>query len=250
MKITIAVAAVSMVFLTIACQTTNENITPTNSTNQTSTPVVVATAKPTNQEIYDTFVRLVLKNSAGTQAMTVRKWLPTQAQIKIYWDAGRTTAMLSALDKLMVDMNLLNKYNKMVRTEAVAEADIIINRTDAATHNAKYASYKVTSTTAQGNTYTQWSGTNINRANIWLSPATPTILQNGVLRHELMHALGLGHTENTKSIMVAVMNGVNYDFNTFSVLDQKTLQILSDIRVKHGNTEANISAVIKEYAAK
>ena len=46
------------------------------------------------------------------------------------------------------------------------------------------------------------------------------------------------------------MNGINYDFNNFSLLDQKILQILADTRVKQGMTEANVSAVIKEYAAK
>ena len=88
------------------------------------------------------------------------------------------------------------------------------------------------------------------KAVVWLSPSTPASVEHGVLRHELTHALGLGHIENTKSIMVAVMNGVNYDFNNYSLLDQKILQILADTRVKQGMTEDNISAVIKEYAAK
>ena len=146
-------------------------------------------------------------------------------------------------------MNSLNKYSKLVRTEVVAEADIIINRVDIATHNAKYASYQVTNTTIQGNTFTQWNNTEIMKAVVWLSPNTPASVQTGVLRHELTHALGLGHIENTKSIMVAVMNGVNYDFNNYSILDQKVIQILADDRVKQGMAEANVSVVIKEYAA-
>lgn len=253
MKIAIALTAISLVFLTIACQTSKENITPvtnttTNTTNTSTT--TTTTVKPSSQEIYDTFVRLTLKNSAGTAAMTIRKWLPTKAQIKIYWDGGRTTALISALDKVMADINALNKFNKMVRTEAVAEADIIINRVEAATHNSKYASFQVANSSVQGTTFTQWTSNAITKAVVWLSPSTPTTIQNGVLRHELTHALGIGHTENTKSIMVAVMGNTNYDFNSFSVLDQRIIQILADNRVKQGNSEANISAVIKEYAAK
>lgn len=253
MKIILTLTAISLIFLTIACQTSKENITPisnttTNSTN-TSTSTTT-TLKPSSQEIYDTFVRLTLKNSAGTAAMTIRKWLPSKAQIKIYWDGGRTTALISALDKIMADMNALNKYNKMIRTEAAAEADIIINRVDATTHNNKYASYKITNSSVQGTTFTQWTSDAITKAIVWLSPSAPTTIQNGVLRHELTHALGIGHTENTKSIMVAVMSSNNYDFNSFSLLDQRVIQILADNRVKQGNSEANISAVIKEYAAK
>jgi predicted Zn-dependent protease len=138
----------------------------------------------------------------------------------------------------------------MIKTEVVGEADIIINRVDVATHNAKYASYQVTNTTVQGNTFTLWSNTGITKAVMWLSPSTPITLQNGVLRHELTHALGIGHTENTKSIMVAIMNGANYDFNNFSILDQRVIQILADSRVQQAMSEANVSAVIKEYAAK
>jgi Protein of unknown function (DUF2927) len=254
MKIAIAVSAVSLVFLTIACQP-SEEITPVSKTNTPTTPTTTTTTptttvKPSSQEIYDTFVRLTLKNSAGTAATTIRKWVSTKTQIKIYWDGGRTTALISALDKVMADMNALNKYNKMVRTEVVAEADIIINRVDATTHNSKYASYQVANSSVQGTTFTQWSSTGIVKGIVWLSPTTPTTIQNGVLRHELTHALGIGHTENTKSIMVAVMGNTNYDFNSFSILDQRIIQILADNRVKQGNSEANISAVIKEYAAK
>jgi predicted Zn-dependent protease len=182
--------------------------------------------------------------------MTIRKWLPTKTQIKVYWDGGRTTALLSTLDKIMADMNVLNRYNKMLRTEVVAEADIIINRVEVATHNSKYTSFQVSNSSVQGLTFTQWSSDAITKAVVWLSPTTSSILQNGVLRHELIHALGIGHTENTKSIMIPVLSGNNYDFNSFSILDQRMIQILSDNRVKQGNTEANISAVIKEYAAK
>jgi hypothetical protein len=249
MKIALTVTAVSLVFLTIACQTSEENITPTTSTTSNSTNTTT-TVKPSSQEIYDTFVRLTLKNAAGTSAMTIRKWLPTKTQIKVYWDGGRTTALLSALDKIMADMNVLNRYNKMLRTEVVAEADIIINRVEVATHNSKYTSFQVSNSSVQGLTFTQWSSDAITKAVVWLSPTTSSILQNGVLRHELIHALGIGHTENTKSIMIPVLSGNNYDFNSFSILDQRMIQILSDNRVKQGNTEANISAVIKEYAAK
>ncbi len=260
MKFTIAVTSVSMLFLMIACQknqeiapqtTTTTSTTTTPTTTTTTTPTgVTNTTKPTSQEVYDAFVRLALKNSSNTQTLTIRKWASTKAQIKVYWDGGRTTTLFSALDKLMADMNSLNKYSKLVRTEVAAEADIIINRVDIATHNAKYASYKVTNTTVQGNTFTLWSNTEIQKAVVWLSPTVTANVQNGVLRHELTHALGLGHIENTKSIMVAVMNGVNYDFNNYSVLDQRVLQILGDARVKQGMNEANVSAVIKEYAAK
>lgn len=252
MKIALTLTAISLVFLTIACQTSEENITPaTNTTTNPTTPTTPSTTvNPSSQEIYDTFVRLALKNSAGTAAMTIRKWLPTKTQIKVYWDGGRTTTLLSALDKVMADMNTLNKYNKMVRTEVVAEADIIINRVEAATHNSKYASFQVSNSSVQGTTFTQWSSDAITKAVVWLSPSTPSNLQNGVLRHELTHALGIGHTENTKSIMIPVMSSTTYDFNSFSILDQRIIQILSDNRVKQGNTEANISAVIKEYAAK
>lgn len=255
MKIALAATTVSLVFLTIACNTSEENISPatkTSTTPSTTTtpPPTTTTVKPSSQEIYDTFVRLALKNSAGTAAMTIRKWLPSKAQIKIYWDGGRTTALFTALDKVIADMNSLNKFNKMVRTEAVAEADIIINRVDAATHNSKYASYQVSNSSVQGTTFTQWTSDAITKAIVWLSPTTPASLQNGVLRHELTHALGIGHTENTKSIMIPVMSSNNYDFNSFSILDQRIIQILSDNRVKQGNTEANISAVIREYAAK
>lgn len=249
MKIAIAVTSISVVFLMFACQTNEQNIIPSIGTQSTTNSVIVNT-KPTNQEIYDTFVRLSLKNSAGTQAMTIRKWLSTKAQIKIYWDGGSTTALLTGLDKIMADMNALNKNSKLIRTSVVSDADIIINRVDVATHNAKYASYQVTNTTVQGNTFTLWNSTGITKAVIWLSPSTPSTLQIGVLRHELTHALGIGHTENTKSIMVAVMSSVNYDFNTFSVLDQRVLQILGDSRITQGMTEANASAVIKEYASK
>ncbi len=257
MKFTIAVTSVSMLFLIISCeksqdivpQTTSQTTTPT--TTQTITPSgVVDSTKPSNQEVYDAFVRLALKNSANTQAMTIRKWSSTKAQIKVYWDGGKTTTLSTALDKLMADMNGLNKYNKLVRTEVAAEASIIINRVDASVHNAKYPNYQVTNTTIQGNTFTQWNSTEITNAVVWLSATTPASLQIGVLRHELTHALGLGHIENTKSIMVAVMSGVNYDFNNYSLLDQKILQILADSRVKQGMSEANVSAVIKEYAAK
>jgi hypothetical protein len=247
MKIVLTVTAVSLVFLTIACQTSEKNITPATNTNSTNT---TTTVKPSSQEIYDTFVRLTLKNSTGTSAMTIRKWLPTKTQIKIYWDGGRTTALLSALDKIMADMNVLNRYNKMIRTEVVAEADIVINRVEVATHNSKYTSFQVSNSTVQGLTFTQWSSDAITKAVVWLSPTTSSILQNGVLRHELIHALGIGHTENTKSIMIPVLSSNNYDFNSFSILDQRMIQILSDNRIKQGNTEANISGVIKEYAAK
>jgi len=252
MKIALTVTAISLVFLTIACQTSEENITPATNTTTNPTPPTTpsTTVNPSSQEIYDTFVRLALKNSAGTAAMTIRKWLPTKTQIKVYWDGGRTITLLSALDKVMADMNTLNKYNKMVRTEVVAEADIIINRVEAATHNSKYASFQVSNSSVQGTTFTQWSSDAITKAVVWLSPSTPSNLQNGVLRHELTHALGIGHTENTKSIMIPVMSSTTYDFNSFSILDQRIIQILSDNRVKQGNTEANISAVIKEYAAK
>lgn len=253
MKITIAVTVVSLFFLTIACQTSEENIPPvtnttTSSTNTSST--TTTTVKPSSQEIYDTFVRLTLKNSAGTAAMTIRKWLPTKTQIKVYWDGGRTATLISALDKVMADMNALNKYNKMLRTEVVAEADIIINRVEAATHNSKYVSYQVSNSSVQGTTFTQWTSDAITKAIVWLSPTTPSNLQNGVLRHELTHTLGIGHTDNTKSIMIPIMSNNNYDFNNFSVLDQRIIQILADNRVKQGNSETNISAVIKEYAAK
>jgi hypothetical protein len=249
MKIVLTVTAVSLVFLTIACQTSEENITPATNTNSNSTNTTT-TVKPSSQEIYDTFVRLTLKNSTGTSAMTIRKWLPTKTQIKIYWDGGRTTALLSALDKIMADMNVLNRYNKMIRTEVIAEADIVINRVEVATHNSKYTSFQVSNSSVQGLTFTQWSSDAITKAVVWLSPTTLSILQNGVLRHELIHALGIGHTENTKSIMIPVLSSNNYDFNSFSILDQRMIQILSDNRVKQGNTEANISSVIKEYAAK
>ncbi len=249
MKIVLTVIAVSLVFLTIACQTSEENITPATNTNSNSTNTTT-TVKPSSQEIYDTFVRLTLKNSTGTSAMTIRKWLPTKTQIKIYWDGGRTTALLSALDKIMADMNVLNRYNKMIRTEVITEADIVINRVEVATHNSKYTSFQVSNSSVQGLTFTQWSSDAITKAVVWLSPTTLSILQNGVLRHELIHALGIGHTENTKSIMIPVLSSNNYDFNSFSILDQRMIQILSDNRVKQGNTEANISSVIKEYAAK
>lgn len=257
MKLAIAVTSLSMLFLMISCeksqevapQTTTKTTTPTTPTTTSPSGTVDAT-KPSSQEIYDAFVRLALKNSGNTQTMTVRKWATTKTQVKVYWDGGRTTALFTALDKIIADMNSLNKYSKLVRTEVVAEADIIINRVDAATHNAKYASYQVTNTSVQGNTFTQWNTTEIVKAIVWLSPTTPATLQTGVLRHELTHALGLGHIENTKSIMVAIMSGVNYDFNNYSVLDQRVLQILADARVKQGMNEANISAVIKEYAAK
>ncbi|MFN3488900.1 MAG: DUF2927 domain-containing protein [Emticicia sp.] len=253
MKIAIAVTAVSLVFLTIACKDSEENITPITNTTTNSTNIpttTTTTVKPSSQEIYDTFVRLTLKNSAGTVATTIRKWLSTKTQIKIYWDGGRTNALISALDKVMADVNALNKYNKMVRTEVVTEADIIINRVEATTHNSKYASFQVSNSSVQGTTFTQWNSIGIVKAIVWLSPSTPSSIQNGVLRHEFIHALGIGHTENTKSIMVAVMSNNNYDFNSFSVLDQRIIQILADNRVKQGNSEANISAVIKEYAAK
>ncbi len=256
MKFTIAITSISMLFLMIACEKSQE-IAPTSTTTTTPTTNTTTTSsgtlnntKPTAQEVYDAFVRLALKNSAGTQTTTIKKWGPTKAQIKIYWDGGKTTAILSALDKVMTDMNTLNKANKLVRTEVAADADITINRADVATHNAKYPNYQVTATGIQGNTFTLWSSTEIMKAVVWLSPSTPSSVENGVLRHELTHALGLGHIENTKSIMVAVMNGINYDFNNYSLLDQKILQILADTRVKQGMTEANISAVIKEYAAK
>lgn len=250
MKFAIAVTSISMLFLMISCEKSQE-VAPKSTTTTTTTPTTVVDAtKPSSQEIYDAFVRLALKNSSNTQTLTIRKWASTKTQIKVYWDGGRTTALFTALDKVIADMNSLNKYSKLVRTEAVAEADIIINRVDVATHNAKYASYQVSNTGVQGNTFTQWSNTEIVKAIVWLSPNTPATLQTGVLRHELTHALGLGHIENTKSIMVAVMNGVNYDFNNYSVLDQRVLQILADVRVKQGMTEANVSAVIKEYAAK
>ncbi|MDZ7933916.1 MAG: DUF2927 domain-containing protein [Emticicia sp.] len=252
MKIAIAVSAVSLVFLMIACQP-SEEIAPVSKTNTPTTPTTTTpttTTKPSSQEVYDTFVRLTLKNSAGTAATTIRKWISTKTQIKIYWDGGRTNALISALDKIMADMNALNKFNKMVRTEVVAEADIIINRVNTATHNSKYASYQVSNSSVQGTTFTQWTNIGIVKGIVWLSPTTPTTLQSGVLRHELTHALGIGHTENAKSIMVAVLGNNNYDFNSFSVLDQRIIQILSDNRVKQGNSEANISAVIKEYAAK
>jgi predicted Zn-dependent protease len=261
MKLTIAVTSISLFFMTISCEktqevapSTNTNTTTTTNTNNTNTTTTTTstanTPKPTSQEIYDAFVRLALRNSSNTQSVTIRKWASTKTQIKVYWDGGRTTTLFTALDKLIADMNSLNKYNKMVRTEVASEADIIINRVDAATHNAKYANYQVTNTSVQGNTFTAWSNTEIIKAVVWLSPNAPASVQNGVLRHELTHALGLGHIENTKSIMVAVMSGVNYDFNNYSVLDQRVLQILADARVKQGMTEANISAVIKEYAAK
>lgn len=252
MKITIALTSVSIIFLVIACQAPDKEITPsqTSNTGQTSTPGTVVATKPNSQEIYDTFVRLALKNSSGTQSMTIRKWLPSKTQIKVYWDGGSTSSLLGSLDKVMSDMNGLNKNSKMLRTTIVTEADIIINRVDIATHNAKYASYQVTNTTVQGNTFTLWGSTAITKAVVWLSPTTPTALQNGVLRHELTHALGIGHTENTKSIMVPVMSSANYDFSTFSVLDQRVLQILGDSRVKHGMNEAQASSIIKEYAAK
>lgn len=253
MKFAIAVTSISILFLMISCEKSQE-IAPQTTTTIPITPTsptgTINTTKPSSQEIYDAFVRLALKNSSNTQTMTIRKWATTKTQIKVYWDGGRTTALFTALDKVIADMNDLNKYSKLIRTETIAEADIIINRVDAATHNTKYASYQVTNTSVQGNTFTQWSNTEIIKAIVWLSPTTTVSLQTGVLRHELTHAMGLGHIENTKSIMVAVMNGVNYDFNSYSVLDQRVLQILADARVKQGMTEANISAVIKEYAAK
>ena len=119
-----------------------------------------------------------------------------------------------------------------------------------ATHNNKYTRFQVSNSSVQGLTFIQWSSDAITKAVVWLSPTTPINLQNGVLRHELIHALGIGHTENTKSIMIPVLSSNNYDFNSFSILDQRMIQILSDNRVKQGNTEANISSVIKEYAAK
>ncbi len=258
-----------MLFLTISCETSQEVVPKTTTTTTTTTTVpptpiipptpslpptppsgTIEATKPSSQEIYDAFVRLALKNSSNTQTQTIRKWASTKTKINVYWDGGRTTALFMALDKIIADMNSLNKYSKLVRTEVVAEADIIINRVDIATHNAKYASYQVTNTSIQGNTFTQWNNTEIMKAVVWLSPNTPASVQTGVLRHELTHALGLGHIENTKSIMVAVMNGVNYDFNNYSILDQKVIQILTDARVKQGMTEANVSVVIKEYAAK
>lgn len=250
MKFAIAVTSISILFLMISCEKSQELSPPTTTTTQTSSSGVINNAIPTSQEIYDAFVRLALKNSNNTQTMTIRKWATSKTQIKVYWDGGRTTALFTALDKVIADMNSLNKYSKLVRTEVVAQADIIINRVDVATHNAKYAGFQVTNTTVQGNTFTQWNNTEIIKSVIWLSPSTPANLQNGVLRHELTHALGLGHIENTKSIMVAVMSGINYDFNNYSVLDQRVLQILADARVKQGMTEVNISTVIKEYAAK
>lgn len=252
MKITIAVTSVSMLFLMIACEKSQE-IAPTStptSVQTSSSGGVINSVRPTSKEIYDAFVRLALKNSSNTKALTIRKWISTKTQIKVYWDGGRTADLILALDKVIADMNVLNKHSKLVRTGVVAEADITINRVDAKTHNAKYTGFQVTNTSVQGNTFTQWNSTTIVKAVIWLLPTTPTTLQNGVLRHELTHALGLGHIENTKSIMVAVMNGANYDFNNFSILDQRVLQILGDNRVKQGMTEANASAVIKEYAAK
>jgi predicted Zn-dependent protease len=276
MKLAIAVTSISFLFLMISCEKTQEvaptttttttttnpmnstgttttnptNTTGTTTTTNTTTTGIVNNTKPTNQEIYDAFVRLALKNSSNTQSVTIRKWASTKTQIKVYWDGGRTATLFTALDKVIADMNSLNKYNKMVRTEVASEADITINRVDAATHNAKYASYQITNTSVQGNTFTAWSNTEIMKAVVWLSPTAPASVQNGVLRHELTHALGLGHIENTKSIMVAVMSGANYDFNNYSTLDQRVLQILADIRVKQGMNEASVSAVIKEYAAK
>ena len=264
MKFAIAVTSVSMLFLTISCETSQEVAPKTTTT--TTTPIIppiptptppptppsgtIDSTKPSSQEIYDAFVRLALKNSSNTQTQTIRKWASTKTKINVYWDGGQTTALFAALDKILADMNDLNKFNKLVRTEVIGDADIIINRVDIATHNAKYASYQVTNTSIQGNTFTQWNSTEIMKGVVWLSPNTPTSVQTGVLRHELTHTLGLGHIENTKSIMVAVMNGVNYDFNNYSILDKKVIQILADARVKQGMTEANISAVIKEYAAK
>lgn len=266
MKFAIAVTSVSMLFLTISCETSQEVAPKTTTTTTTPipTPIVptnpitppvspsgtIDTTKPSSQEVYDAFVRLALKNSSNTQTLTIRKWASTKTKITVFWDGGPTTALFTALDKIIADMNNLNKYSKLVRTEVVAEADIIINRADMATHNAKYTNYQVTNTNVQGNTFTQWNNTEIMKAVVWLSPNTPATVQTGVLRHELTHALGLGHIENTKSIMVAVMNGVNYDFDNYSILDQRVLQILADARVKQGMTEANVSAVIKEYAAK
>jgi hypothetical protein len=109
MKITLTITALSLVFLTIACQTSEENITPATNATTNSTNIITI-VKPSSQEIYDTFVRLTLKNSAGTSAMTIRKWLPTKTLIKVYWDGGRTTALVSALDKIIADMNVFRKH--------------------------------------------------------------------------------------------------------------------------------------------
>jgi len=79
MKIILAVTAVSLVFMVKACKTSDLNITPT--TNSTNT---ITNIKPSGLEIYDTFIRLKLKNSAGKVVKTVRKWLPTKTQIKAY----------------------------------------------------------------------------------------------------------------------------------------------------------------------
>jgi Protein of unknown function (DUF2927) len=253
MKFAIGISIVGMFFFTIACKT-NDETTPDPNVVVTVPGVTNTTTKPTttvtNQEVYNEFVRLALKSTDGKQSATIRKWNPSFAQVKIFWDNGSDATLLKNLDKIIADINTLSKSNKFVRTSVAAEAQITINKDYSNAHDLKYPQFKVSNPNMSGETYTIWGASGIQKAVVWLSPTSISSLITGIMRHELLHGLGLGHTENTKSIMVAVMNGANYDFTTFSTLDKSVVSILQDPRVMHGNQESNVSAVIKEYATK
>lgn len=233
------------------------------STEDKATPQVVLSGNPaqtgtttttnsavSSQEVYSTFVRLALKSSDGATAMTIRKWQPSISTVKIYWDNGSDATLLKYLDKIISDINSLSKSNKFARTTNASEAHFIINRTTATNHTSKYSQYKVTNPNMSGETYTVWGSTGIQKSVMWLSPTVSASLLQGVIRHEILHGLGLGHTENAKSIMIPVMSAGNYDFGSFSNLDKSVISILQDTRVQQGDNESAVSAIIKEYAAK
>lgn len=218
---------------------------PTGTTTTTSTNTAVS-----SQEVYNTFVRLALKSSDGATVMTIRKWQPSITTVKIFWDNGSDATLLKYLDKVISDLNSISKSNKFARTTNASEAHFIINRTTAANHGSKYPQYKVTNPNMSGETYTVWGSTGIQKSVMWLSPTVSAELLQGVIRHEILHGLGLGHTENTKSIMIPVMSAVNYNFGAFSNLDKSIISILQDARVQQGQNESAVAAIIKEYAAK
>ncbi|MFN3850469.1 MAG: DUF2927 domain-containing protein [Spirosomataceae bacterium] len=225
---------------------TNTNGNTNTNTNPTNTATSWALTTPQGKEAYDEFIKLVFKDSGGRDK-NVAKWTDAKPQVLVFLDGSKDPNITKALEGIFAELKAINKVNTFSFTSKAADASIIINRATFEEHNAKYTSAKSPSSGLAGyTTYTFNSMSGITNATIWLNVSLAANNALYILRHEFSHALGLSHTANTNSIMFATAN-IYYKTASYSALDSKIIEILSDKRIKQGMILKDADPIIKEY---
>lgn len=222
----------------------NTNTGSNTNTNPTTSSWALTTAQ--GKEAYDEFIKLVFKDSGGRDK-NVAKWTEAKPQILVFLDGSKDPIITKTLEGIFAELKVINKVNTFTFVSKATDANLIINRDSFDSHNSKYQNAKVPSSGLAGyTTYTYNSMSGITNATIWINVSLVASNAQYILRHEFSHALGLSHTSNINSIMFATANS-HYKITSYSALDAKIIEILSDKRIKHGMTLKDADPIIKGY---